>query len=51
MTVQFWDRLALYVESVGVENAGVAWDLAHADMSDDDHLAFALMLRPEVGER
>lgn len=49
--MQFWDRLALYVEAVGLDNAAVAWDLAHADMPDDDHLGFALMLRPELGDR
>ena len=49
--MQFWDRLALYVEAVGLDNAAVAWDLAHTDMADDDHMEFALMLRPELGGR
>jgi hypothetical protein len=43
-SMTFWDKLGMYVDAVGLENAGVAWDLSLAPMSDVDHRDFATAL-------
>ena len=43
-SMTFWDKLGMYVDAVGLENAGVAWDLSLAPMSDVDHRDFATIL-------
>jgi hypothetical protein len=40
----FWDKLGMYIDAIGVENAGTAWDLSSAPMPDDDHVHLASML-------
>ena len=42
--MDFFDRLALYTEAVGVEHVAVAWDFASTSMSDDEHFGFASTL-------
>jgi hypothetical protein len=42
--MSFWDKLSMYLDAVGVAEAGTAWDLAGAPMSDNDHRDFATIL-------
>jgi len=42
--MSFWDKLNMYMEAIGVHEAGTAWDLASAPLGDADHKDFALML-------
>lgn len=42
--MSFYDRLSMYLDAVGVSEAGTAWDLAGAPMSDQDHRDFAMIL-------
>jgi hypothetical protein len=39
--MDFFDRLALHTEAVGVENVAVAWDLANTPLSDEQHFEVA----------
>ncbi len=43
-SMTFWDKLGMYLDAVGVSDAGTAWDLAGVPMSDNDHRDFALTL-------
>jgi len=40
----FWDRLSMYLDAVGVQDCGTAWDLAGAPMDDASHREFAYLL-------
>lgn len=42
--MDFFDRLALYTEAVGVEAVAVAWDFASTHMSDEEHFGLASTL-------
>ena len=42
--MDFFDRLALYTEAVGVDNVAVAWDFASSAMSDEQHFGLASSL-------
>ncbi len=42
--MSFWDKLSMYLDAVGVSEAGTAWDLAGAPMPDSDHRDFAMTL-------
>ena len=35
--MNFWDKLTMYVDALGVQNCGVAWDLARVPLKDEDH--------------
>lgn len=39
--MDFFDRLALHTEAVGVEAVAVAWDLASLHMTDEEHFGLA----------
>lgn len=43
-SMSFWDRLSMYLDAVGIGEAGTAWDLAGAPMPDQDHRDFAMLL-------
>lgn len=43
-SMSFWDKLSMYLDAVGVSEAGTAWDLAGAPMPDNDHRDFAMIL-------
>ena len=43
-SMSFWNRLSMYLDAVGVGEAGTAWDLAGVSMSDQDHRDFAMLL-------
>lgn len=43
-SMSFWDRLGMYLDAVGIGEAGTAWDLAGAPMPDQDHRDFAMLL-------
>jgi hypothetical protein len=40
----FWDRLSMYIDAIGVENSGTAWDLSSAALSDNEHRGLASLL-------
>ena len=48
-SMTFWDTLSMYIDAIGVESAGTAWDLSHAALSDDQHRDFAALLIGGVG--
>ena len=47
--LNFWDRLSMYLDAVGVESGKFAWDLARLPLEDADHrdLAVTLVKGPE----
>jgi len=42
--LDFFGRLGMYVDAVGVESAKFAWDLASLPLGDTDHRELAYML-------